>query len=198
MDSKDKIKEALTTLLAKQCMDEIRVYEIAAAAGVSRVTFYKHFPDKEAVLEQLVNDFGSDLDGILYSNIKALNQIDFSDSTEIKNGLAPHAFEIVSFLYNEKKLIQTLMLSTSDIDILKITYDKFYQYFKLWLPPKFQINYDPKTFKQYLDFLTRGTALLLGTWFRKDFKQSPQEITDIILNVLSPSLYNIYHRAYRA
>ncbi|MFV5900145.1 TetR/AcrR family transcriptional regulator [Enterococcus faecalis] len=198
MYSEDKIKDALITLLSEKNFDKIKVSEIAAAADVSRVTFYKYFRDKESVLQQILTDFTASLDQIFYNNVKALNKIDFSDINKIKSDLTPHAFEIVSFLYEKKKLIQTLMLPTTNTNILKISYDKFYQQFKLWLPQKFQINYDPKTLNQYSDFLTRGTALLLGTWFRKGFKQSPQEMTEIVINVLSPSLYNIYHRTYRS
>ncbi|PTO34195.1 TetR/AcrR family transcriptional regulator [Enterococcus mundtii] len=198
MYSEDKIKDALITLLSEKNLDKIKVSEIAAVADVSRVTFYKYFSDKESVFEQILTDFTASLDQIFFNNVKALNKIDFSDINKIKSDLTPHAFEIISFLYEKKKLIQTLMLPTTHTNILKISYDKFYQHFKLWLPQKFQINYDPKTLNQYSDFLTRGTALLLGTWFRKGFKQSPQEMTEIVINVLSPSLYNIYHRTYRS
>ena len=198
MYSEDKIKEALITLLSQKDMDKIRVSEITNMAGISRVTFYKQFNDKDSVLEKIIQDFTTKLDQIFHANVKNLNKIDFSDVANIKAGLTPHTYEIFSFFYYEKNLIQTLMLPTSDVNILKIIYDNFYHHFKLWLPQKFQINYDPKTLKQYSDFLTRGTALLIGTWFRKGFSQSPQEMTEIVLNVLSPSLYNIYHRAYRS
>ena len=194
MNSEDKIKKALIILLSQKNFDKISVTEICDEAHVSRVTFYKNFVDRQDVLNQIINEFTKKLDNVFSNRINVLNPIDFSNINVFKSSLMPHVLEIISFLYHEKDIIQVFMTTSSEVDILKIIYDLFLTHFKTWLPKKFHLNYSPETLNQYCDFLTRGSALLIGNWFRKNFKQSPQEITTILVNMIAPNLYGLYHR----
>ncbi len=45
-----RLFEALSTLMAEQGFDAITLADIAAAAGVGRTAVYNHFPDKESLL----------------------------------------------------------------------------------------------------------------------------------------------------
>jgi len=51
--TRDQILDALTALLGELPSDEITTREIAARAGVSQPTVYRHFPDRNALLEGL-------------------------------------------------------------------------------------------------------------------------------------------------
>ena len=51
------VKEALLRLLAAKPLAQVTVAELAAKAGVSRSTFYTHYPNTQRVLTALVRDF---------------------------------------------------------------------------------------------------------------------------------------------
>ena len=51
--TRDFILDAVTTLLGERRADEVTTRDIAAAAGVSERTVYRHFPDRTALLEGL-------------------------------------------------------------------------------------------------------------------------------------------------
>lgn len=51
--TRDLILDALTDVLSDQRADEISTREIAARAGVSQPTVYRHFADRQALLEGL-------------------------------------------------------------------------------------------------------------------------------------------------
>lgn len=51
--TREFILDALTTLLGDRRADEVTTRDIAAAAGVSERTVYRHFPDRDALLEGL-------------------------------------------------------------------------------------------------------------------------------------------------
>ncbi len=51
--TREFILDAVTTLLADRRADEVTTRDIAAAAGVSERTVYRHFPDRDALLEGL-------------------------------------------------------------------------------------------------------------------------------------------------
>jgi AcrR family transcriptional regulator len=51
--TRDLILDALTTLLGDRRADEVTTRDIAALAGVSERTVYRHFPDRRALLDGL-------------------------------------------------------------------------------------------------------------------------------------------------
>lgn len=55
-DSKRLLADALTGLMECKPLDQVRVAEIAAAAGVSKQTFYHHFSDKYHLMEYCFRD----------------------------------------------------------------------------------------------------------------------------------------------
>ena len=50
------LHEALLSLLAEKSFETISVQDLAERAGVNRVTFYDHFNDKFALLEDLIGE----------------------------------------------------------------------------------------------------------------------------------------------
>lgn len=55
-DSKRLLADALTGLMECKPLDQVRVAEIASAAGVSKQTFYHHFSDKYHLMECCFRD----------------------------------------------------------------------------------------------------------------------------------------------
>jgi AcrR family transcriptional regulator len=60
--TRDLILDAVTTLLGDRRADEMTTRDIAAVAGVSERTVYRHFPDRDALLEGLTQRL-PELDG---------------------------------------------------------------------------------------------------------------------------------------
>ncbi|MFT4265005.1 MAG: TetR/AcrR family transcriptional regulator [Nocardioides sp.] len=54
----DRILDATRELLAGKSMAAVTIDDIAAAAGISRTTFYFYFPGKQAVLARLMEQVG--------------------------------------------------------------------------------------------------------------------------------------------
>lgn len=55
--TRDAILDALTEALNDRAVDEVTTKELAASAGVSERTVYRHFPDRTALLEGLTERF---------------------------------------------------------------------------------------------------------------------------------------------
>lgn len=55
-DSKRLLADALAGLMECKPLDQVRVAEIASAAGVSKQTFYHHFSDKYHLMECCFRD----------------------------------------------------------------------------------------------------------------------------------------------
>lgn len=59
--SKHALKQALITLMDQKPFKRITISEIVELADLNRGTFYKHYQDKEDLLNDLINDVFSDL-----------------------------------------------------------------------------------------------------------------------------------------
>lgn len=57
--TRDEILDALTVLLENRSPDEITTRELAEAAEVSERTVYRHFPDRAALVDALVERFAA-------------------------------------------------------------------------------------------------------------------------------------------
>lgn len=194
ISAETKLKNSFVDLLMSKPIEKIRISEISKNANVSRVTFYKYYLNKEDLTHKLILDYFNGLNEIFINNIKVLMHTDFSDVDRMKIELLPSAKNITLFFFNNQKIIKAFMSPNSGLNFLKLEYDAFYKHFHDWLPQKFQLNYDPKTLNEYCNFLTRGSALIIGTWFRKDFEQTPDEISKILINILSPTFHHLYHK----
>ena len=62
---RDELTEAALKLLAFQGFDETTIDQMAAAAGVSRRTFFRYFQSKEDVIIEFLSDHGRQLSQIL-------------------------------------------------------------------------------------------------------------------------------------
>lgn len=60
-DRAQQLIEAATEILETRGADGVRIPEVAAAAGVTRPTVYKHFPNRQALLIAILEHFGEEL-----------------------------------------------------------------------------------------------------------------------------------------
>lgn len=196
MSVKSSLSNALLDLLQKQSINDIKVSSIAKNAGVSRVTFYNNFLNKEELLNYILESFFSNLNNVYIDIVTMLKDVEFSDLEQTKIDLIPSANNITRFFYANRKTIRVLMSPNSGVDFMKQLYQAFQQEFESWLPQKFSINYDPKTLDVYCKYLTRGAAMVIGTWFRKNFKESTNQISSILANIIGLSLHSLHQRKH--
>ncbi len=56
-----QLVEVATRILGSEGVDGVRIPEVAAAAGVTRPTVYKHFPNRQALLIAILESYGRKL-----------------------------------------------------------------------------------------------------------------------------------------
>ena len=92
VSTRESLKQIALELFAERGFDHVKIAEIAAAAGVSERTFYRHFPTKEAVLFQ---DYQRRLDWLSAAlDLRPANE-PVLDSVRVAIRSFPDDFEIV-------------------------------------------------------------------------------------------------------
>ncbi|MGO3608136.1 MAG: TetR/AcrR family transcriptional regulator [Enterococcus sp.] len=188
------IETSFLDLLKETKFKYIKVNDIAKNAGVSRVTFYKKFRNKEDLLDSIVEEFLIEVSLIFQANIKFLDRLETLTTESVRSILQFRVETLVTFLWDNRQKIETLTSRNSEIDLLNYMRNDFNKYLKEGVPLIFSVNYDPKTLSQYLEYLSRGSTLIIGTWIRKNFKESPNEIIEILVNTSLPIILELYQR----
>lgn len=194
-DEKRKLIEvAFLELLQTTEFKKIKISEIAAKAGVSRVTFYKKFQNKEDLLDSIVEDFLAEMTHVFQSNVLFYEQVDVPSVEAIRTNLTTRVENVIRFFWENREKIEILTSQNSEIDLLKYVRSLFNKQLKGNLPLIFSVNFDPQTLNEYLDYLSKGSYLIIGTWIRKRFEDSPEEITEIIVNTSLPIFIELYQK----
>ena len=67
LKTKAQLRTALTGLLEKKPLQEITVKELCEACDINRGTFYLHYPDVRALLDEIVDDLMTQFEAMLGS-----------------------------------------------------------------------------------------------------------------------------------
>lgn len=101
--TKKKIETAILKLMNSKSLNKITMSEIATQAGINRVTVYRHFDDKWAIVEQIEQDF---LIAIAKPHNKMLNKL----SVKSENGI----LYLTNFLKVFEQNLNTLRILLSN------------------------------------------------------------------------------------
>lgn len=181
--TKNKIKEAFAELVLEKGFDSITVSSLSRKAQINRGTFYLHYLDKYDLMEQLEEDL---LAGFKkhFEGERETIELDMEPvgaallaAKIIMNALhyAMDNYLYIRALISEKsdwRFIEKFKILLRDHLRKKEDYGKVIQH-----------NYDgiPLDYAEEI-LLSRAISILL-VWLRKDAKESPEEITKLIIQV---------------
>ena len=167
--SRKALTGALFELLQEKGFDQLTIREITARAGTGYATFFRHYPDKEALLADIASE---EIAGLLKLTIPLLYEADSYHSTQ---ALCRH-------VWKHRKLWSGL-LTGGAAGIVRAEFIR-------------QARELPQTSEHLVDWLpadlgvVHGTAAtfdLLAWWLGQDIVYSPEQIGEILNRlVISP------------
>lgn len=96
-EKRSLIEKAFLELLCSNTFKSIRVNDIAAKAGVSRVTFYKKFQNKEDLLDSIVEEFLAELTVVFQSNVNFYDKAGVPSVERIHSNLVIRIENVIDF-----------------------------------------------------------------------------------------------------
>jgi AcrR family transcriptional regulator len=96
LQTRDALRDALLELLKNKPIDKILIREIVATAGVGYNTFFRHYPDKEAILQDVAAE-----------EIRKL--VALSSAVMDTEDMSSACFTMCSHVAENKKLWKTLL-----------------------------------------------------------------------------------------
>lgn len=165
--TKKAIKKVFIKLMSEKNIREITIKEIADAADINRKTFYTHYADVNAVLDEIENDITGELDKILASYDIMKNRYNpyliFKELTNIINADVDFYKHLVQSTSNSKLLEKIKkMLKNKIIDIIQN-----------------EINMKKEVLSYAIEFVASGTLSIYEEWFNSEREISLEEVSEI-------------------
>jgi AcrR family transcriptional regulator len=152
---KDDIADAYVALLFKKSPEEISIRELAEKAGVSRMSFYRNFESKDAIID--------------YKLRTALQKIyegaHFMDLTVRE----PILLEEFRYIYDNAPFLKML----NDRGLLSILY-KWWDYYAR----KFLDEHDPTANPYEYAFYSGASINVIIRWIEGGLKETPEQMAD--------------------
>lgn len=157
---KECMADSLLKLMKNKNTEKINIDEIAMAAGVGRATWFRHFSGKS--------------EAITFKYIRLWERwADEHDLAERRRFTTDNAKDFFEFNYSIKN-IHNIVYSANMQSAL---YDAFY----LIMTPLFGANADECYQSRFFSYALFG---LLDEWIKREFYESPQEMSEIFNNMI--------------
>lgn len=158
-----KITEALLALMEKESFEDITVTDITRRAGVARLTFYRHFEDKEQVLL-------THLDSIFESYLSELLK---TEDMKLREGLC-RCFEY----WKRDKRLPGFLAQQSTVPLLQQSFGRYLQYV-------LDINIYPQKLSYFQKkFIEGGLLLTMTDWLANPRGLTPEDMADMIIDLI--------------
>ncbi len=161
--SKEKLMEALLTLMETQAFEDITVTDITKQAGVARLTLYRHFESKEQILLAY-------LDEIFESYLEELSKV---DGKNLRAGLC-RCFE---YWKRDKRLPNLL----SQHNVTPLIQRSFGAYLLRVLDTDIlarELSYFQRK------FIEGGLLAIMIDWISNPRGLAPEDMADLVLDLI--------------
>ena len=168
--TKEDIKEALIQLLSEEKFENISVSKLCKRAGINRGTFYLHYIDKYDMMECLKEEIISQLRSLFEEHATSPRELMMANFQNLKenerliNAVAKSKY--INFRETIREFMTSIILSEQQTASTEA-----------FLRENFRV---PE--KYALEIFLSSIEGIVSLWITSGVQESPQEITDIILN----------------
>lgn len=181
--SKRLIRQAFVELLQEKDLEKITVTDIITRADLNRGTFYAHYQDVRAVIEQIENELITKL-------IEFLGE--FRHKNFFENPL-PLLLKVSRYIEEDLEFHRILINSKGAIPFLEKLKGIFVEYMKTDSDIPETVKNSPD-FTVGINFFAGGVINLYQVWFRGETNYSLNEIALVVSKIIkntSESLFSV-------
>jgi len=195
--TKIHIIQTFFAMMNEMGFDKITVANLSKRAEINRGTFYHHFPDKYAVLEEVEEEIYSTFKQVLTDHVgwAVTEKIDLYGRNQVEKFFKEACLVVMNFLYERKETAQTLLGEYGRplfIEKLERAYIAAVQE---------KIRLSPREFseleKLQQEFIYHGAIAIVKRWIRSGAKQSPEEIAQVISKCMTTPPIEIFEAIER-
>lgn len=157
------LKTSLIELMHQKSINQITIKEICEQAELNRSTFYLHYADQFALLDDIENE-------IIGTTFEHLQNVGSTLDT------LTYIETFLCYVKDNRDIFETLLCQPKNISFQELFIDKILEQLKGNLP----FNYSDKTTKYIYTFLLHGCIHIIIDWIINDFDLSISEVSKLI------------------
>jgi AcrR family transcriptional regulator len=174
--SKRLIRQAFVELLQEKDLEKITVTDIITRADINRGTFYAHYQDVRAVIEQIENE-------IIGKMLEFLGE--FRHKNFFQNPL-PLLLKVSRYIEEDQDFYRILINSKGAIPFLEKLKKIFIEYMKTDSDIPESVKRSPD-FMVSTNFFAGGVVNLYQVWFRGETNYSLNELALVVSRIIKNS-----------
>ena len=170
--TKSLIRQSLLSMLKNSSAEKITVKELCQNAHINRATFYSHYENIKELLNEIKNEFSSEL-------MKSISSFTNEDCLET------FFINICNFAKNNLDYCEIIFSENSGelySYIIELARPKF---IKLW---KEDGCTDEESLEFLYTFVANGGLAVIKSWIKSGAKQSPEYIAKFIMSNVSDNI----------
>lgn len=172
--TKRNLKDTLIQLLKEKSIHQVKVKELTEKADINRGTFYFHYSDIYELLDELEDDVFTELESLF----------DQYDGVLPEDTVKPPLLEVLFSSLFEKRDIIYILLGPNGSRSFSSRIDGWVDYHSRNILQSAFPQVEPDYHRLVSAFLIRGVIGTFKTWYETGQKQTHQELTDIIRNII--------------
>ncbi len=179
IETKRKIKDAFMQLYNEKPITKITIREISNLAKINRGTFYAYYMDIYDLLEQIENEFYSEMiHKIRYIMVQLLKEYE-----EIS------VITMIEFLSENKETLRVLLGKDNETNFIKKVKSEVKKNLKSVL--KLEISNKNTEIEYILEYITNGQLGILRYWLERDMEIDLLSLSNVIKvsNLQGPITY---------
>ncbi|MCD2137534.1 TetR/AcrR family transcriptional regulator [Salinicoccus halitifaciens] len=182
LTTKRSLKKALLAFLAHEQFNNLNVTDISKAAGITRSSFYNHYPNKEELLRSLMAEKHREL---LYAYRKPfLNKHPFPF-----NRLTPSELYLFNNIFQNADYYSIILKS----DLSSLVEDRMFESFKKINLEEGNVRDNNVQSDLLASYLAYAVVGLIKQWVHEDYKYEPEFMNAQILELMKISPYKTFH-----
>lgn len=164
--TKERLRNALLSLLKEKPLDEITISEICSKAAVNRNTFYSHY--------ESVKDLQSEIEGIFMETLIPKIHVS-SDTIQSVSDIMKQILDVV---VENKDMCALFFTDTGDKNFLKsVLFYALPSAVKNWSE---QLSIDEKTATFLYYYIIGGAINVIENWIKNGFQESTEEMSKML------------------
>ncbi|HCM87474.1 MULTISPECIES: TetR/AcrR family transcriptional regulator [Enterococcus] len=177
--------------------EKITVANLSQRAKINRGTFYHHFPDKYAVLEEVEDEIYSNFEQVLNDHVgwAVTEKIDVYGREQVEKFFNEACLFVMKFLYERKETAQTLLGEHGRPQFI----EKLERAYIFAVQKKIRLNSHEFTEVERLqqEFIYFGAIAIVKRWIRNGAKESPEEMAQVISKCMTTPPIEIFETIER-
>jgi AcrR family transcriptional regulator len=170
------LRDALIELIDEKTYEKITIQDITTRATVNRATFYRHFLDKDELLNQSIDKMLKELFGEASKFYSVSKNVD-----ELQKYVASHIFEHIA---RHKKIFQVMLIGKGIPNFIHYLKEFLFEFYDHAISEANLVENElPVAKEMVVSYISAAYIGVISWWLENDMLESPSSMAQQMIQI---------------